>query len=526
MLQAAADVGDWPLFLALCGHHRLAPLVYRSLSRALAAEAGAVPADVMSALRHAATRNAHSTLSYLTETRRLCAMLQDAGISVRVLKGVPLSQLIYDDPSLRDVGDIDLLIPAGTEEAADRLLLAEGFRRSEPAATLTPRRRRSWRMHGKDYTYDDERCGFEVDLHWRLFRNRHMPGNGLSEPAAAASERIVLGDCAFDVLPVDRNFLFLCVSGALDGWFRFKSLVDVAWLWSRFSNEQRETVLALARQHRVLPEMAAALQLASRLDLLDAGAIPPALHLAATAREARWILNYASAQHGAQHYQPTPQAAGSWALKRYELGLRGGAAYRWAVVQRVLLRPRMWQRFDLPDALFPLYALLSPLEWMMWQRAAARPAGPRAQGRWRRFMQMPLQRKWLLAEAFLLLFAARAALRVLPVRAIFRWAAEASSVTPSVTDHDHSAEAVRWAVLTVARYGPLSFVCFPQALAGSAMLRWRRIGSTLHYGVRRSADGQLRAHTWLQVGERMLLGGESAPLFTRVDVAKSGAADV
>ena len=34
--------------------------------------------------------------------------------------------------------------------------------------------------------------------------------------------------------------------------------------------------------------------------------------------------------------------------------------YRWNLVERSLFRPRAWRRFDLPDALFPLYALLSP----------------------------------------------------------------------------------------------------------------------------------------------------------------------
>ena len=94
-------------------------------------------------LKKAATENAVSAFRYLAETRRLCDLLQQAGVPVRVLKGVPLSQRVFNDPSLRDVGDIDLLIAPGMEETADRILLADGFRRSDPAARLTPARRRS-----------------------------------------------------------------------------------------------------------------------------------------------------------------------------------------------------------------------------------------------------------------------------------------------------------------------------------------------------------------------------------------------
>jgi hypothetical protein len=88
-------------------------------------------------------------------------------------------------------------------------------------------------------------------------------------------------------------------------------------------------------------------------------------------------------------------------------------------------------------------------------------------------------------------------------------------------DSSDGVERIRWAVLTVARYGPLSFVCFPQALAAHAMLRRRGIASIMHYGVRRSADRQLRAHTWLEVDHRMLLGGESALLFAPIHSTNS-----
>ena len=222
-----------------------------------------------------------------------------------------------------------------------------------------------------------------------------------------------------------------------------------------------------------------------------------------------------------QRFQPTQDGAGSWPLKRYELGLRRGLAYRTEIVRRVLLRPRVWERFDLPDALFPLYTLLSPFEWFFFHRWVS-PAGVARMRRnpWNRWRALPAPQRWLLVEAFAALLAARLSLRVLPVRWIFRWLEHplrgaAASPSPGAV------ERIRWAVLTVARYGPLPFVCFPQALAAHAMLRRRGISSIMHYGVRRSADRQLRAHTRLEVDHRMLLGGESALLFAPIHSTNS-----
>ena len=144
---------------------------------------------------------------------------------------------------------------------------------------------------------------------------------------------------------------------------------------------------------------------------------------------------------------------------------------------------------------------------------------------WHRWRALSVSQRWQLLEAFAALLTARCALALLPVRWIFRWlespvrAAPASAIAHA--DSSDSIERIRWAVLTVARYGPLSFVCFPQALAAHAMLRRRGIASIMHYGVRRSADRQLRAHTWLEVDHRMLLGGESALLFSPIHSTNS-----
>jgi putative nucleotidyltransferase-like protein/transglutaminase superfamily protein len=515
-LISAKDI-DWNLFLSLCGHHRVVPLVYRALSVA-AVEA---PASVMATLKTGATGNALSVLHYLTRTRRLCDLLQQAGVPVRVLKGVPLSQRVYADPSVRDVGDIDLLIAAGMEETVDNILLADGFRRNDPAARLTPRRRRSWRKHGKTYTYRSDRDDFEIDLHWRLFRNPHMPGNALAE-SGAADEQIRLGETSLAVLPLERTFLYLCVHGALDGWFSFKSLVDIAAIWQSFPDEQRAASADQARAFGVLPEMAAALRLAQELELLPLSALSPAMQLQTTSPEARWILDYTRTQHLAQRFQPTQDGAGSWPLKRYELGLRPGLAYRTEIFRRVLLRPRVWERFDLPDSLFPLYMLLSPVEWVLFHRWLS-PAGVarRRRSPWHQWSTLPARRRWLLLETFATLLAARCSLVLLPVRWIFRWL-ESPPRHPVVHDSSETVEDIRWAVLTVARYGPLSFVCFPQALAAHAMLRRRGIRSIMHYGVRRSADRRMRAHTWLEVDHRMLLGGESAMLFAAIHSTGAG----
>ncbi len=121
----------------------------------------------------------------------------------------------------------------------------------------------------------------------------------------------------------------------------------------------------------------------------------------------------------------------------------------------------------------------------------------------------------LLARTFCLLLAAKIALKVLPVRRVIAWKQRPVG-QPAQVDAG-KLRRVRHAVLVVARYSPLRFVCFPQCLAASALLRSEGVESRLHYGVARAGD-KLVTHTWLEAGGEILIGGEAAGDFSTLAV--------
>ena len=129
----------------------------------------------------------------------------------------------------------------------------------------------------------------------------------------------------------------------------------------------------------------------------------------------------------------------------------------------------------------------------------------------------------LAGEALALLVVFRAALAVMPVRKIIGAVARGRAGEGACAEATQTSQIllttrrVQWAVSAAARYSPMEFVCFPQALAGYTMLRRRRVPSTLVYGVARSESGDLLAHTWLTVGEVDVLGGEAAEGFTEIE---------
>lgn len=116
----------WERVLASASSLGLAPLTYRNLSRA--EFRGQVPGGVLSALG----RNAHASACLmaiqLAGLESIVAALRAEGIDPVLLKGTALVLTLYDQPALRSMQDIDLLVEAGRVGAAVAALERLGYR--------------------------------------------------------------------------------------------------------------------------------------------------------------------------------------------------------------------------------------------------------------------------------------------------------------------------------------------------------------------------------------------------------------
>lgn len=120
----------------------------------------------------------------------------------------------------------------------------------------------------------------------------------------------------------------------------------------------------------------------------------------------------------------------------------------------------------------------------------------------------------LLAEAALALVIAKLALRAFPFRHLVR----VFSLRPSRPELEGVARAqvreeVSWAISAAARRLPVSFACFPRAIAAQAMMRRRGVGATLYYGAARVPSQGLTTHVWVQDGAVGVVGHLEASHF-------------
>jgi hypothetical protein len=136
----------------------------------------------------------------------------------------------------------------------------------------------------------------------------------------------------------------------------------------------------------------------------------------------------------------------------------------------------------------------------------------------RRVGALSRRQRLLLVQATIALAAMRIAIGTLPFRVIARLLGLELIRSLAVQGRgDPRAAEIGWALRAAAAHTPWESTCLIQALAGAALLRLRRIPSTLSLGVSREpADRQLIAHAWLRCGDEILTGAEGRDRFVEL----------
>jgi hypothetical protein len=134
-----------------------------------------------------------------------------------------------------------------------------------------------------------------------------------------------------------------------------------------------------------------------------------------------------------------------------------------------------------------------------------------------RFARLSRANRLALVEAFLFLAASSVAIALLP----FRRTAQLISRAPTVRGakpggQDAVIARCRWAINAWADRVPWRAVCFQRGMALHLMLRRRGIRSVLQYGVAQDPCLGLRAHVWVDVAGRTVMGGEGVADFALV----------
>jgi hypothetical protein len=158
--EAAIAVADWPTLLTQAEQHNLAPLLYRHLRAA----GVSLPPATGHELRGLVLRHRHANRVRGQILAEILAAYRAAGIKALLLKGAALAHLIYPQPELRPMRDIDLLVKPGDAARAQAILGQLNFvaPQNYPAAKET-------HHHLASATRQVEGFSVSVEVHHNVF---------------------------------------------------------------------------------------------------------------------------------------------------------------------------------------------------------------------------------------------------------------------------------------------------------------------------------------------------------------------
>jgi hypothetical protein len=233
-----------------------------------------VPAPLGPILEEARRESEHERTRALWEAEMCRRALAPLGVPVILLKGTAFHAAVLDAAAGRTVGDLDILVPRASLDVVEAALIRAGWERLKPSGGYDDEYYRRW-MHELPPLIHAERDRM-IDVHHTI-----LPPTARPRPdAASLVEQSVLLESGLRVLsPADMVIhaaAHLMADGDLAGGLR--NLWDIDRLVREFSSDLFwEELAARAGRHQLMPYLARALRLSSRLfatpvDLAIAGA--------------------------------------------------------------------------------------------------------------------------------------------------------------------------------------------------------------------------------------------------------------
>jgi hypothetical protein len=255
---------DWEYLSKTALHHRVMPLLYRSLKSTCS---NGVPNETMEKLRSQFLTNAARNLYLTHELLKILGLMEEEDILAVPFKGPVLATSIFGDITLRQFSDLDILIHPNHALKARNVLTANGYR---PEIELDDKQFCIYLKSKNAATFIcDEKKAF-VDLHWGLkVRNAAFPVH--PDHSDNHLNLVVMEGHKVHNLPPEDLLLYLCVHGALHCWDSLGWICCVAELIQSNPDLNYEQIIQMVK--KVKCERIFSLGLFLAQDLL--GAEPP-----------------------------------------------------------------------------------------------------------------------------------------------------------------------------------------------------------------------------------------------------------
>jgi len=205
---------DWDYLIAVAYAHGLLPLLHKHLATAT----DLVPAQILARLKRESVANSQNILHLIGKQLRVYQLFKENHVAVALFKGPLLAQMAYGEMSLRQAGDIDLLINRRDFAQARLLLESLGY---EMTPRLTPAQLSSHLSNHCEIQFMRDEWLTVVDLHWDLAPRSFVFGVKADE-VMSRLQSVSLAGTKVETFGTEDLVLYQAMHGAKHLWRRLE----------------------------------------------------------------------------------------------------------------------------------------------------------------------------------------------------------------------------------------------------------------------------------------------------------------
>ncbi|HEV8133375.1 MAG TPA: nucleotidyltransferase family protein [Pyrinomonadaceae bacterium] len=211
---------DWDYLITTARQHALLPLLHKH------ANSDRIPGHVRSTLKRESVMNAQAVLFLTGKALEVQKLLNAHSIENALFKGPLLSELAYGEVSLRQAGDIDLLIHREDFKRTKELLASLGY---QMHPQLTPAQQASHLAFHCEIQFVRDDWFTVVDLHWGLSPRSFV--FGLTEDEVMSRlQTVSFAGAETKTFSTEDLILYQAMHGAKHLWRRLEWIASLAEL--------------------------------------------------------------------------------------------------------------------------------------------------------------------------------------------------------------------------------------------------------------------------------------------------------
>jgi len=353
---------DKQYFISLATKQGVLPLVYKTIKTIFQTKNHNLDDDILSTLKDHYIQISQKNMLKSAELIKITKLLEENEMQTLAFKGPALAKIAYDDITLRQYSDLDILVHRKDFRIISKEMLSKGYEPLYPIETF----KEDMVMFemNNDCPFYDLKRGLAVEVHWDFFRKLALPTKKFKP--WKETQTVTINGHKIQTLCHETHLLYHSLHGSKHVWERLEWIIDIDRFIRAVPNLNWDKILMMAKSMGAQKMFLLGIALSQRYFQTP---LPDTILTLCKSSKLESFITYVESEFNSDD----PSAEDSLAKLSKVVGLRDNVYYKMLTALEFLFRPGINERrtIILPDALFWLYWPLRPFG-MGWRFVVCR----------------------------------------------------------------------------------------------------------------------------------------------------------